>query len=207
MEFNIVNKTLSIENVIRFINEVVDAYFTKDENGEIVSYEHYLGELAFKNAFLKYYTDYEHSGNTDDDYLNISDFNVNMFVYEETDHTFNLVQYKDIITSIEKQVSVKKKIFIDSQNGITKFINTLTNKINEFNIDTSITQEFMKKFSESDFSAKSIMDEYLKSETHDKKVINLLNSKNEQISMLKNQVKSEVVKDLKNEFTARNVKA
>ena len=130
-----------------------------------------------------------------------------MFVYEETDHTFNLVQYKDIITSIDKQVAVRRKIFIESQNGITKFVNTLTNKINEFNIDTSITQEFMKKFSESDFSAKSIMDEYLKSETHDKKVINLLNSKNEQISMLKNQVKSEVVRDLKNEFTARNVKA
>ena len=207
MEFNIVNKTLSIENVIRFINEVVDGYFTKDENGEIVAYEHYLGELAFKNAFLKYYTDYEHTGDTEKDYLNISDFNVEMFVYEETDHTFNLTQYNDIVRSIEEHVKIKTKLFIDSQNGITKLVNTLTNKINEFNIDTSITQEFMKKFSESDFSAKSIMDEYLKSETHDKKVINLLNSKNEQISMLKNQVKSEVVKDLKNEFTARNVKA
>lgn len=179
----IVKKTLSLEEVIKFTEEVVSDFFDYNNEGEIISYVPYLGKLKMKLSFLKYYTDYEFS-DTEKDYQYVS-----IFVPEDYFDKINFLQYLEMRDSIINEVKVRKQIYINSQNGLNKLLNTITSLVSKFDVNSM--NEFMEKYGKSDLSAQGIVDAYLKSEHYqndkEKELNEIIDAKNEIIENMKKQ--------------------
>lgn len=202
MEFNIVKEKLTLSEATNFINEVVCAFFNYDDNGDIVGYTPYFGRIKLKIAFLKYYTDYKFSDDPAMDFDGISGFEIKDY-YEDID----FIQFVEIDNAIQDEVNVNKKIYIENQNGFSKLMNELSSAVQAFNIpefDFSELNKFMKKFDESGLNAKDIVNAYLQSDEYksekEKQLTDVIDSKNEVINAMKNQMKQEVMKELIDEF-------
>ena len=162
----IIKNKLTIDESVQFINTVVHAFFSYDENGEVINYTPYLGKIALKSNFIKYYTDYNYSDDSDKVYDDICNVNIKDY-YED----ISLVQYLEIEASIYEKVSVIRDNYINSQNGITRLLNSISDVLDSINIsdlDFKKIENFMSKFDESGINARSIVDAYLNSNQYNR---------------------------------------
>ena len=200
--FKFIKSKLSLDEATDFISQVVRSYFNFDEDGNIVGYTPYFGELTLDIMFLKYYTDYKFSEDPNEDYVNIC----NLDFYEYCEH-FSYAQFEKIVDAINLEVEAKREIYINSQNGITRLLNSISNiveSIDTSKFDLEKVNGFMGKFNKSDLNAKDIVNTYLQSDEYksakEKELNEVIDSKNEVIAAMKNQMKNEVVKELMGEF-------
>lgn len=200
--FKFIKSKLSLDEATGFIRQVVRSYFDFDEDGNIVGYTPYFGELTLKIKFLRYYTDYTFSDDPQEDYANICDLDV----YEHCEH-FSYAQFEGIVDAINHEVEVKREIYINSQNGMTRLLNSISNIVESIDVskfDFEKANEFMSKFNKSDLNAKDIINTYLQSDEYksekEKQLTDVIDSKNVAITAMKNQMKQEIVNELKSDL-------
>lgn len=180
--FNIIKTKLTFHEALSFIHDVIYAYFDVDENGNDI-YTPYIGELGLRQAFLKYYTDYEFSDTIEDDYATIAFFNM--------DSVRNLVeddQLDILISAINSEVEHKKVIIQNRKNDeLSNFLRVLTDKVDSIhipNIDEEKLNTLFQSIEDNGLNADSIVNAYLKSDFHDKNTQEILDAKNEKIISL-----------------------
>ena len=200
MDFNIVKAKLTLEEVNDFVNSVVNAYFIYDDNNEIIGYTPYYGTLQEKIEFLKSYTDYNFEEDTAKMYEDICGLKISDYYNSDK---FDLIQFVEIRDAIHEEVNVKRTIFIDSQNGLNKLlnsINALVNKIDFSKLNMDEMNQFVQKFNKSDLNAESIIEAYVKSDSYkdnkEKELNNIIDSKNDIINGIKTQMKKEILDEL-----------
>ena len=202
MDFNIVKERLTLKESVDFINKVVHTFFDYDENGDIIGFTPYLGRIQLKVEFLKYYTDYKFSDDPEKDFESICGFQI-----KDSYGKIDFLQFIEIDNAIQDEVNVLKKVYVENQNGFSKLMNELTSVVRSFNIpefDFAELDKFMKKFNESGLNAKELINTYLQSDEYksakEKELNEVIDSKNEVITAMKNQMKQEVVKELRDEI-------
>ena len=208
MDFNIVKAKLTLEEVNDFVNSVVNAYFIYDDNNEIIGYTPYYGTLQEKIEFLKSYTDYNFEEDTAKMYEDICGLKISDYYNSDK---FDLIQFVEIRDAIHEEVNVKRTIFIDSQNGLNKLlnsINALVNKIDFSKLNMDEMNQFVQKFNKSDLNAESIIEAYVKSDSYkdnkEKELNNIIDSKNDIINGIKTQTKKEILDELIKDSKAKN---
>lgn len=208
MDFNIVKAKLTLEEVNDFVNSVVNAYFIYDDNNEIIGYTPYYGTLQEKIEFLKSYTDYNFEEDTAKMYEDICGLKISDYYNSDK---FDLIQFVEIRDAIHEEVNVKRTIFIDSQNGLNKLlnsINALVNKIDFSKLNMDEMNQFVQKFNKSDLNAESIIEAYVKSDSYkdnkEKELNNIIDSKNDIINGIKTQMKKEILDELIKDSKAKN---
>ena len=200
MNFKIIKKKLTLEEVNNYVNSVVNAYFIYDDNNEIIGYTPYYGTLQEKIEFLKSYTDYNFEEDTAKMYEDICGLKISDYYNSDK---FDLIQFVEIRDAIHEEVNVKRTIFIDSQNGLNKLlnsINALVNKIDFSKLNMDEMNQFVQKFNKSDLNAESIIEAYVKSDSYkdnkEKELNNIIDSKNDIINGIKTQMKKEILDEL-----------
>lgn len=197
MSFKVVKNKLSLKESIDFIEMIVSSYFIEDEDGNL-TYEPYSGILGEKTAFLKHYTDYQFSDDTDEDFDFICVLNVDDYVKPVNKNMY--VQYHDLMKAVNKKVASKRQELIKEQtDGIYQLLITLSNKIKEFNIpDLNVNDlnAFIKKFNSSDLSSDSVVKAFLNSDYHKKQEAELLDTKNKIIQQMENGMEERIMKRL-----------
>lgn len=202
MNFNIIKERLTLKESVNFINKVVHTFFDYDDNGDIVGFTPYLGRIQLKIEFLKYYTDYKFSDDPEKDFENICGFQI-----KDTYGKIDVIQFIEMDNAIQDEVNTLKKIYVENQNGFSKLMNELSSVVQSLNIpefDFAELNKFMKKFDESGLNAQELVNTYLRSDEYksakEKKLNEVIDSKNEVINAMKNQMKNEVIKELKDDF-------
>lgn len=197
MSFKIVKNKLSLKESIDFIEMIVSSYFIEDEDGNL-TYEPYSGILGEKTAFLKHYTDYQFSDDTDEDFDFICVLNIDDYVKPVNKNMY--VQYHDLMKAVNRKVASKRQKLIKEQtDGIYQLLITLSNKIKEFNIpDLNVNDlnAFIKKFNSSDLSSDSVVKAFLNSDYHKNHEAELLDTKNEIIKQMENGMEERIMKRL-----------
>lgn len=200
--FDIVKERLTLKESVNFINKVVHTFFDYDDNGDIVGFTPYLGRIQLKIEFLKYYTDYKFSDDPEKDFENICGFQI-----KDTYGKIDVIQFIEMDNAIQDEVNTLKKIYVENQNGFSKLMNELSSVVQSLNIpefDFAELNKFMKKFDESGLNAQELVNTYLRSDEYksakEKKLNEVIDSKNEVINAMKNQMKNEVIKELKDDF-------
>ena len=197
MSFKVVKNKLSLKESIDFIEMIVSSYFIEDEDGNL-TYEPYSGILGEKTAFLKHYTDYQFSDDTDEDFDFICVLNIDDYVKPVNKNMY--VQYHDLIKAVNRKVASRRQKLIKEQtDGIYQLLITLSNKIKEFNIpDLNVNDinTFIKKFNNSDLSSDSVVKAFLNSDYHKKQEAELLDTKNEIIKQMENGMEERIMKRL-----------
>ena len=208
MNFKIIKKKLTLEEVNNYVNSVVNAYFVYDDNNEIIGYTPYYGTLQEKIEFLKAYTDYNFEEDTAKMYQDICGLKISDYYNSDK---FDLIQFVEIRDAIHEEVNVKRTIFIDSQNGLNKLlnsINALVNKIDFSKLNMDEMNQFVQKFNKSDLNAESIVEAYVKSDSYkdnkEKELNNIIDSKNDIINGIKTQMKKEILDELIKDSKAKN---
>lgn len=202
MNFNIIKERLTLKESVNFINKVVHTFFDYDDNGDIVGFTPYLGRIQLKIEFLKYYTDYKFSDDPEKDFENICGFQI-----KNTYGKIDVIQFIEMDNAIQDEVNTLKKIYVENQNGFSKLMNELSSVVQSLNIpefDFAELNKFMKKFDESGLNAQELVNTYLRSDEYksakEKELNEVIDSKNEVINAMKNQMKNEVIKELKDDF-------
>lgn len=202
LNFNIVKEKLTLSEAVNFINEVVHDFFNYDGNGDIIGFTPYLGRVKLKIAFLKYYTDFEFSDDPEKDFEGICGLQI-----KDSYGDIDFIQFAEIDNAIQDEVNTLKKIYIENQNGFSKLMNELSSVVQSLNIpefDFAELNKFMKKFDESGLNANELVNTYLQSDEYksakEKELNEVIDSKNEVINAMKNQMKNEVVKELRDDF-------
>ena len=200
--FNIVKKRLTLKESVNFINKVVRTFFDYDDNGDIIGFTPYLGRIQLKIEFLKYYTDFKFSDNPEKDFEGICGFQI-----KDCYGKIDFIQFAEMDNAIQDKVNTLKEIYVENQNGFSKLMNELTSTVQSLNIpefDFAELNKFMKKFDESGLNAQELVNTYLQSDEYksakEKELNEVIDSKNEVITAMKNQMKNEVVKELIDEF-------
>lgn len=197
MSFKVVKNKLSLKESINFIEMIVSSYFIEDEDGNL-TYEPYSGILGEKTAFLKHYTDYQFSDDTDEDFDFICVLNIDDYVKPVNKNMY--VQYHDLMKAVNRKVASRRQKLIKEQtDGIYQLLITLSNKIKEFNIpDLNVNDinAFIKKFNNSDLSSDSVVKAFLNSDYHKKQEAELLDAKNEIIKQMENGMEERIMKRL-----------
>ena len=208
MNFKIIKKKLTLEEVNNYVNSVVNAYFIYDDNNEIIGYTPYYGTLQEKIEFLKSYTDYNFEEDTAKMYEDICGLKISDYYNSDK---LDLIQFVEIRDAIHEEVNVKRTIFIDSQNGLNKLlnsINALVNKIDFSKLNMDEMNQFVQKFNKSDLNAESIIEAYVKSDSYkdnkEKELNNIIDSKNDIINGIKTQMKKEILDELIKDSKAKN---
>ena len=208
MNFKIIKKKLTLEEVNNYVNSVVNAYFIYDDNNEIIGYTPYYGTLQEKIEFLKSYTDYNFEEDTAKMYEDICGLKISDYYNSDK---FDLIQFVEIRDAIHEEVNVKRTIFIDSQNGLNKLlnsINALVNKIDFSKLNMDEMNQFVQKFNKSNLNAESIVEAYVKSDSYkdnkEKELNNIIDSKNDIINGIKTQMKKEILDELIKDSKAKN---
>lgn len=149
-----VKKYLDIYDMANVVRIVSESYFDYDDKiEEKVVYTPHYSETATLICFYKYCVegiDFE-----DDESIYhriISDEELLNFYYENEDaplvkkikeYSYSIAQFK------------KHQILSQNADALTKLLNTVTDKVRAFDVD--ILTQFIKKFNESDISAKSFV--------------------------------------------------
>lgn len=194
-EFKVVKTMLTFVEATQFIEDVCSYYFYEDENGK-KTYNPFLGEIGYKNAFLKYYTDFEFTGDVETDYAEIANFSV----YDNIS-SICLEQFSNIERAIHGQVEFgKQQILNNKTDTLSELLRTITKKIESFDMN-SVT-EFMNRFNESGLNADGIVKAYLDTDIHKEKEKDIIDTQAAQLKMLKEQVTNEVMRKL---VESRNV--
>ena len=197
MSFKVVKNKLSLKESIDFIEMIVSSYFIEDEDGNL-TYEPYSGILGEKTAFLKHYTDYHFSDDTDKDYALICSLDVEDYIKPVNKNMY--IQYYELMKAAEEKVKYKKQALLKEQtDGIYQLLVTLSNKIKEINIpDLNVNDlnTFIKKFNNSDLSSDSVVKAFLNSDYHKKQEAELLDTKNEIIKQMENGMEERIMKRL-----------
>ena len=203
MSFKVVKNKLSLKESIDFIEMIVSSYFIEDEDGNL-KYEPYAGILGEKTAFLKHYTDYQFSDDTDEDYALICGLDVEDYIKPVNRNMYT--QYYELMEAAKKKVKYKKQALLKEQtDGIYQLLITLSNKIKEINIPDLNSDDlniFIKKFNGTDLSSDSVVKAFLDSDYHKKQEAELLDAKNEVIKQMENGMEERIMKRL---FESRNV--
>lgn len=202
MNFNIVKERLTLKESVNFINKVVHTFFDHDDNGDIIGFTPYLGRIQLKIEFLKYYTDFKFSDDPEKDFEGICGFQI-----KDCYGKIDFIQFAEMDNAIQDKVNTLKEIYVENQNGFSKLMNELASIVQSLNIpefDFAELNKFMKKFDESGLNAQELVNTYLQSDEYksakEKELNEVIDSKNEIITAMKNQMKNEVVKELMDEF-------
>lgn len=202
MDFNIVKERLTLKESVEFINKVVHTFFNYNDNGDITGFTPYLGRIQLKIEFLKYYTDFEFSDDPKKDFEGMCSLQIKDYFGK-----IDFIQFAEIDNAIQDEVNTLKKVYVENQNGFSKLMNELTSIIQSLNIpefDFAELNKFMKKFDESGLNAQELVNTYLQSDEYktakEKELNEVIDSKNEVITAMKNQMKNEVIKELKDEI-------
>lgn len=197
MSFKVVKNKLSLKESIDFIEMIVSSYFIEDEDGNL-TYEPYSGILGEKTAFLKHYTDYQFSDDTDEDFDFICVLNIDDYVKPVNKNMY--VQYHDLMKAVNRKVASRRQKLIKEQtDGIYQLLIALSNKIKEFNIpdlNANDINAFIKKFNNSDLSSDSVVKAFLNSDYHKKQEAELLDAKNEIIKQMESGMEERIMKRL-----------
>lgn len=197
MSFKVVKNKLSLKESIDFIEMIVSSYFIEDEDGNL-TYEPYSGILGEKTAFLKHYTDYQFSDDTDEDFDFICVLNIDDYVKPVNKNMY--VQYHDLMKAVNRKVASRRQKLIKEQtDGIYQLLITLSNKIKEFKIpDLNVNDinAFIKKFNSSDLSSDSVVKAFLNSDYHKNHEAELLDTKNEIIKQMESGMEERIMKRL-----------
>lgn len=149
MEIKITKKRLSFKEAISFIENVVEGSFIVDEETGETSYDAYIGQLALKSAFLKYYTDYTFPEDMEENYLELISFDINSHLYEILES-----QYQDILSAIQSEISFRKeKILKEQTDEFSKLLRLVSTKISSIDLselDFKAISEYINKLNESD---------------------------------------------------------
>lgn len=187
--FNIIKKSLTFDESLAFINEVVNSYFDEDENGEI-TYMPYIGDIGFTNAFLKYYTDYKFLDDIESDYQFICSVNIYNHMKE-----INENQFFSLEEAIQKEVDLKvKRLESEKTDLISQLLKVVIAKVNSIeipNIDEDTLHKIVHML-DGGIDENKLVQEYLKSDFHDKKVQELLDEKNKKIIELSSKLNKDV---------------
>lgn len=197
MSFKIVKNKLSLKESIDFIEMIVSSYFIEGEDGNL-KYEPYAGILGEKTAFLKYYTDYQFSDDTDEDYALICSLDVEDYIKPVNRNMYT--QYYELMKAVKEKVKYKKQCLLKEQtDGVYHLLTALSNKIKEFNIpDINVNDlnTFIQKFNSTDFSSDSVVKAFLNSDYHKKQEAELLDTKNKIIEQMENGMEERIMKRL-----------
>lgn len=189
LNFKITKRKLTFHEALSFIDDIIDAYFDIDEEGNEI-YTPYIGKLGTITAFLKYYTDYEFADdNIEKDYSTIG-----FLKLEDVRGFVDMFQLDSLIESAKLEVEHRKTLIENRKNDeLSNLFRVLSDKINSFslpNIDEERLDKFLKSIENGEFNVDSIVNTYIKSDFHDKKTQELLDEKNEKIIKLENQINS-----------------
>lgn len=197
MSFKIVKNKLSLKESIDFIGMVVSSYFIEDEDGNL-AYEPYSGILGEKTAFLKHYTDYQFSADTEEDYALICSLDVEDYIKPVNRNMYT--QYYELMKAVKEKVKYKKQCLLKEQtDGVYHLLTALSNKIKEFNIpDINVNDlnTFIQKFNSTDLSSDGVVKAFLNSDYHKKQEAELLDTKNEIIKQMENGMEERIMKRL-----------
>lgn len=190
---NIIKKTLTFKESIQFIDGVIDSVFTQDEEGNDIDYSPSALLPLLQSTFLEMYTDFEFSEDFDKNFEFYSEIDVD---YYTNTQSVNGIQLKGILKAIDEGIDFRKQKLINSQSKpvdeafdmLATLLSTLNSKAQE--LDVKKLDKILKKLNPSE-----VMKAYQKSgigEGVRDKAIQELSKEN---------------KDLKNDISARNVKA
>lgn len=150
-KLGVLEKNLFVENVMNYICPSKDVY------------KHILKDFSFKMVMIAMYTDIQINDismkEIEDLITNsdIVDFLESKIPSEELEELKKAISY-----AVQAWCGVKENTFLDSISNIVKEIEKTVSSIGENDFG-----DFMKKFSEMDLDAKSIVDEYFKNKTFD----------------------------------------
>lgn len=189
LNFKITKRKLTFHEALSFIDDIIDAHFDIDEEGNKI-YTPYIGKLGIITAFFKYYTDYEFTDdNIEKDYSTIG-----FLKLEDVKGLVDMFQLDSLIESAKLEVEHRKTLIENRKNDeLSNLFRVLSDKINSFslpNIDEEKVDKFLKSIENGEFNVDSIVNAYIKSDFHDKKTQELLDEKNEKIIKLENQINS-----------------
>lgn len=156
-----------------------------------------LKNIIFNLCLVKWFTDIDFSiFSKDTNKLNIDEFaefdeitNVSDFLKAKIDSEI----IENLINSVEDNLAYITGIRRDSiTTSIINLINTAQKKIENFGegLDSKTVIEFMENFKKSNLNEKNIVETYLKSDLHKNKLNEVIDSKNQQITKLKEKSKS-----------------
>lgn len=183
LNFKITKKKLTFHEALSFIDDIIDAHFDIDKEGNEI-YTPYIGKLGTITAFLKYYTDYEFADdNIEKDYSTIG-----FLKLEDVRGLVDMFQLDSLIESAKLEVEHRKTLIENRKNDeLSNFLRVLTDKVNSIsipNIDEEKLNTLLQSIDNNGLNADSIVNAYLKSDFHDKKTQEILDSKNEKIISL-----------------------
>lgn len=189
LNFKIVKRKLTFHEALSFIDDIIDAHFDIDEEGNEI-YTPYIGKLGTITAFLKYYTDYEFADdNIEKDYSYIG-----FLKLEDVRGLVDMFQLDSLIESVKLEIEHRKAIIQNRKNDeLSNFLRVLSDKVNSFSlpdIDEEKLNTILKSIENGKFDVDSIVNAYIKSDFHDKKTQELLDEKNEKIVKLENRINS-----------------
>lgn len=156
----IINKDqLTFKESYTFINNVVNACFEQDENGNDIDYMPFAKQPSIQSNFCEYYTDMEFGDDFDKnfaEYIAVDIDSITSSVYT-TDVKFNRTQYDGMLKAIEDGISYRKQKMLQKNIRVTsilddeiiKFANVLTEVVQNLpkNFDFSSIQPALEKIS------------------------------------------------------------
>jgi hypothetical protein len=130
---NIIKKELTFNEMLTFVNSVVDTCFTVDENGNDIDYSPTCKIPTLNATFCEYYTDIEFLPTSDEEGNVIEDnFNKNFSLYMSVnidyavlDSGVNKVQWDAIKLAIDEQIEFRKQKMLQKDNEVSKLVTDL----------------------------------------------------------------------------------
>lgn len=199
LKFTIKNKQLTISSFVNYIEYVMDQVFTENEFG-VTIYKPRYKDIAIKSGFLDFYTTFEFKEDIDENYKEYAGLDI--FEYYEL---INLEQFRDLLSAIDEEIDFKKQQLLKQDNAVSTFVSELLLKqIEVQDLQKEILEQqkatndlmtpeeqkaFYDKFMASGLTGESVVEAYLKSDTHKSKEQAIIDEKNRQIAELEGKVK------------------
>lgn len=199
MEIKIIKNKLTFNEAISFINSAVSSNFIVDEESGEKMYSPYIGTIALKTLFLKYYTNYEDCDDLDTSYEMVADIDISNYLTSIAQNQFN-----EIKKAIEEEVENEKNLLAKQQGDeFSKLLKIVTEKISGIDLtafEPKVIMDFIQKFKDSDLTPESIVNCYLSTDEYQKKQAEIFDSKTETIKAMKGKMKKEIINEITKEF-------
>lgn len=190
---NIIKNQLTFAESMQFVDGIIDSCFVKsEETGEDIDYSPASLQPLIQSSFVEFYTDYEF----------VDDFDKNFAEYMQVDidnvvknKGINKTQLDGMLKAIIDGIEFRKQKLLDSQSKQSEMYSAITNLISTLNskaeqIDVKKLDKYFKKLNPNEL-LRAYQKSGIGNDLRDKTIQDLANEN----------------KELRNEVSARNVKA
>ena len=154
---NIIKTHLTLEEVLQFVNTVVEMCFMQDEENNDIDYSPIWKEVSILNCFAEYYTDYKATDDIEANYLTYKDLN-------PFKSNIDQEQFASMLVAIDEMIDYRKAKLLQSQTPLAELLGEVTKIVKGLgdNFDMETIGELAKKLgSMGEIDEKSLVNEVL----------------------------------------------